>query len=182
MWPFLLPHLEQVPAAMLYCFDLPYNHPANQPAATARMVVLMCPNGDPGRVEAWEPPPGYGAVADYSPVAANPFLADIGLIDEVANFDGALPVNGMVRLTDITDGTSNTLLLVEAGGRPGIAWCSPVLPVDLRQVFGKDLHSNGSSACLADGSAHFLRDSIDIRILGRLATRAGGEPLGWGDY
>src|SRR5262249_22632539 len=51
LWAFLLPHVEQAPAADRYRFDLSYDHPDNQPAATTRIAVLVCPNLDPGRVE-----------------------------------------------------------------------------------------------------------------------------------
>jgi prepilin-type N-terminal cleavage/methylation domain-containing protein/prepilin-type processing-associated H-X9-DG protein len=183
LWAFLLPFLEQAPVAARYRFDLSYDHPANQPAATARIAVLTCPNLDPGRVEQWESP-RFGGVADYAPLLTNPFLADIGLIDPVANFEGPLPANHAVGLAEITDGASTTILLAEAGGRPGVAWCSPLLPVDLRQVFpGPDgPHPNGAPACMADGSVHFLSDSMDLRILGRLATRAGREVVNAGDF
>src|SRR5262249_17290045 len=102
----------------------------------------------------------------------------------VENFNGPLPANGTVRMTEITDGTSTTILLAEATGRPGVAWSSPLIPANLRHVFpgSGGPHRNGTPACMADGSVHFLSSSIDLRILGRLATRAGGEPVGVADF
>jgi prepilin-type processing-associated H-X9-DG protein len=183
LWAFVLPFLDQANVANLYRFDLPYDAPANQPAASARLVVLMCPNLDPGRLEEWDPS-GFGGVADYVPLDANPFLADLGLIDPVANFDGALPANETIRLTEITDGTSTTLLLAEATGRPGVAWSSPLIPAGLRQVFPGPggPHRNGTPVCMVDGSVRFLSDSVSVRVLGRLVTRAGGEVINGGDY
>jgi prepilin-type N-terminal cleavage/methylation domain-containing protein len=179
MWVFLLPHLEQAPVASRYHLDRSYDHPDNQPAATARLGVLMCPLADPTRVEEWDSG-RFGGVADYVPIEVNPFLADIGVIAPVACFESALPANRLVKLTDITDGTSNTILLAEATGRPAVAWCSPLAPAGLRQVFGgpSGFHRNGTPACLADGSVRFVRDSIDLRVLGALCTRAGGEVIG----
>src|SRR5205807_2447048 len=128
----------------------------NQPVVTTRLPVLECPNASPpNRTVSWET--GYGAVADYAPFEVSPFLADLGLIDPVSNFEGPMPVNGRVRLTDVTDGTSTTVLLAEASGRPGVAWSSPAVLLSLRQFFGESggLHRGGSHACMADGSVHF---------------------------
>jgi prepilin-type processing-associated H-X9-DG protein len=36
-------------------------------------------------------------------------------------------------------------------------------------------HPGGANAVFADGSVHFLRASLDMRMFARLATRAGGE-------
>jgi prepilin-type N-terminal cleavage/methylation domain-containing protein/prepilin-type processing-associated H-X9-DG protein len=43
-------------------------------------------------------------------------------------------------------------------------------------------HPSGANALLADGSVHFLSAGIDIRILARLITRAGGEVVSDSDY
>jgi prepilin-type N-terminal cleavage/methylation domain-containing protein/prepilin-type processing-associated H-X9-DG protein len=49
-----------------------------------------------------------------------------------------------------------------------------------RQIYS--FHSGGANFVFADGSVHFLKASIDIRILARLITRAGGEVVSGNDY
>src|SRR5262249_27286802 len=44
------------------------------------------------------------------------------------------------------------------------------------------LHPSGANAVFADGSVHFLKASIDIRVLAGLITRAGGEVVSADDY
>ena len=62
---------------------------------------------------------GQGACIDYGPVqGVGPALALKGLIDPPGDYRGALPVNAMTRVTDITDGTSCTLLVAEDAVRP----------------------------------------------------------------
>src|SRR5262249_19881299 len=43
-------------------------------------------------------------------------------------------------------------------------------------------HPGGANVLFADGSVRFLKQSIDIRIMARLITRAGGEVVSEGDY
>ncbi len=43
-------------------------------------------------------------------------------------------------------------------------------------------HPGGANALFADGSAHFLKAGMDIRVLARLVTRAGGEVVSSNDY
>ena len=49
-----------------------------------------------------------------------------------------------------------------------------------REVYS--FHPGGANAVFADGSVHFLQASIDVRILARLVTRAGGEGVSGSDF
>jgi prepilin-type processing-associated H-X9-DG protein len=49
-----------------------------------------------------------------------------------------------------------------------------------REVYS--FHPTGANAAFADGSMHFLKATIDIRVFARLVTRAGGEVVGDGDF
>jgi prepilin-type processing-associated H-X9-DG protein/prepilin-type N-terminal cleavage/methylation domain-containing protein len=222
-WPFLLPYLEQGALASRYRWDADFFDPANQPAVATPLKSLQCPAAEPDRVVDASHPGGafasggQGACTDYGPVAGvSPGLADLGLIDRVGNYDGALPVNVLTRLADLTDGTSNTLLVAEDAGRPqlwragrdvpgpfsrGGPWASSANPVAIagasadgtvitgpcamnctndRQPYG--FHPGGANFLFADGSVHFVRDGVSIRVLAALATKAGGETVAAGEW
>jgi prepilin-type N-terminal cleavage/methylation domain-containing protein/prepilin-type processing-associated H-X9-DG protein len=49
-----------------------------------------------------------------------------------------------------------------------------------REVYS--FHPGGANAVFADGSVHFLKASMDIRLFARLVTRAGGEVVSGSDY
>jgi prepilin-type processing-associated H-X9-DG protein len=124
MWPFLFAHLEQESLARAYRRDLNYQDPGNQPAAATRVFVLVCPaTPDTYRVEtatndeSW-PAGARGACTDYAPLDNNPILIDRGWIAPGTEIAGVLTLNGQVRVKDITDGTSTTLVVSEVAGRP----------------------------------------------------------------
>jgi prepilin-type N-terminal cleavage/methylation domain-containing protein/prepilin-type processing-associated H-X9-DG protein len=149
VFPFLLPHLEQQQLYEQYRWDVSYNAPANQPTVATHLRILQCPSGEPNRLVTEAEFPGTwsggrkGACSDYNGIRwMDSILADRGWIDPVGDYEGALTQNRMVRVTDITDGTSNTLLMAEAAGRPklwragrliagvysdGTAWAAPGL-------------------------------------------------------
>ena len=49
-----------------------------------------------------------------------------------------------------------------------------------REVYS--FHSSGANAGFADGSVHFLGASIDVQVLAKLITRAGGEVVSGSDF
>jgi prepilin-type N-terminal cleavage/methylation domain-containing protein/prepilin-type processing-associated H-X9-DG protein len=221
-FPFLLPYLEQEALARLYRWDRRAQGPENQPVATTQLKVLQCPSAQPDRwVTAVEDPGNYsyggkGACGDYGGVKEiDTRLVDMGLVDRAADYRGVLTENHLTRIAEITDGTSQTILVTEHAGRPTLwragrpvpgtyaiaaAWIAGTVTfgrgssydgttkpgpcaincTNDREVYS--FHAGGANAVFADGSVHFLKAGIDIRIFARLVTRAGGEVISDGDF
>jgi prepilin-type processing-associated H-X9-DG protein len=105
---------------------------------------------------------------------------------------GVFGYDRVTRIEDITDGTNQTMMLVEttrdhgpwtAGGPASVRGIDPAT----RPYIGRDrpfggYHPGGVNVAFADGSVRFLRESIDSGVFEALATVAGGEhpPTPWG--
>jgi hypothetical protein len=84
-----------------------------------------------------------------------------------------------IKIFEITDGTSNTILVVEAA--ESVPWTKPEdLPFDPDKPLPKlgGLYEGGFHAALCDGSVHFLSSKITPQTLRSAITRNGGEVLG----
>ena len=80
----------------------------------------------------------------------------------------------------ITDGTSNTIMVVEAGNAAAVTWTKPddfVPRADnpLQGLIGT--RPGGFLALLCDGSVRFISESIDKNTLKALFTAGGGEAV-----
>ncbi len=89
-------------------------------------------------------------------------------------------------IRDITDGTSNTLMVGDVSGDRG-SWArggkSTIRPLTVKPyIKGPDgfggAHVGGAHFVLADGSVRFISENIDAQVMEALTTIQGGEVLG----
>lgn len=89
-------------------------------------------------------------------------------------FNGERPT----RFADITDGTSNTIAIVEANAQNAVPWTKPSdVEVDSENPLanmGKH-RPGGFNVGFADGSVRFIAETIDPTLFWHLLTRSGGE-------
>jgi prepilin-type N-terminal cleavage/methylation domain-containing protein/prepilin-type processing-associated H-X9-DG protein len=117
--PFVLPYLEQDNLYRQYRFDKNWDNPNTNdqdPGGVnqAQLKVLLCPSAPAGRVGTR----GRG-VTDYDAINqithTNPFLTVVPASDP--HWVGVLGLNVSRRITDIQDGSSNTIMVAEDAGK-----------------------------------------------------------------
>jgi prepilin-type N-terminal cleavage/methylation domain-containing protein/prepilin-type processing-associated H-X9-DG protein len=113
-WAWLiLPDVEQGNLANLSNAALPVEDPSNRPIRTAPLKLYTCPSDRPTGLFTV-----YGQNnAPLADAATNSYAANFGvgvdIDEELDDFNGAFSRNSAIRLLDITDGTSNTILVGE---------------------------------------------------------------------
>jgi len=161
----ILPFMEEQALYNRYNFDEPWDSPGNLAVTNTAIPAYKCPSC----------PPSGGS---GSPTETNYMV----ITGAKTVFDGAKAAS----TRDITDGTSNTILVVEVAGT-GVNWAEPVdLDAGTMQFpnvgsgsTGPDSHhSGGFNAALCDGSMRFLSDTINPQTFDALITKAGAEQVG----
>jgi hypothetical protein len=154
----ILPYIEQDNLYKQFKLDEPWDGPNNK-----RLIPLM--------------PQVYAAPG--APPAGEPGRAHYKVfVGPGAGFDGS--PRGL-RLTDIRDGSSNTLMAVESGD--AVVWTKPDdMPFDQfdpQKPLPKltPIHPGIVNAVFFDGAVRSLSMTLDEKILRALITVAGGEAI-----
>jgi len=154
-----------------------WDHIANDAIAGTRLPLLECPEAIP--------PPGRPWPTQYIGIAG--VGTDAPLLPKGHPRAGVFGYDRRTAITDITDGTANTMMVAEsarvrdswlAGGPATVRGLDTAeLPYIVRGRQYGGLHSSGTYAAFVDGSVRFVRDTIDPRVLEAYSTIAGGEAL-----
>jgi prepilin-type N-terminal cleavage/methylation domain-containing protein/prepilin-type processing-associated H-X9-DG protein len=128
--PFLMPYFEEANLQRIYHMDRDYQDPANDGVAPhtgnaagpnqVEIKVLLCPSSPSNR-----PVTNHRGLTDYGATSQvsrpNPFVTAYGAAGKLPpsdpTWDGILGLNVRRRVSDVTDGTSNTMLLAEDAGQ-----------------------------------------------------------------
>lgn len=177
----ILPHCEQGALAGQYDRSQPWGDPANNLAvANTSLSLFRCPSSN----LKFEGDTDYGGMmgsilssASWAGSLGNGVLIEVGTSD-------ASPVS----ISGITDGTSQTICLVESTDRDpldGGRWISgfnlvshdsgAVSAFDGGEIFS--LHRTGAYVTFADGAVKYLRSSVESKVIGALCTRNLGETV-----
>lgn len=152
----ILPYIEEQYLYEEFHLDEPWDSPHNRPLADRMPAIYLNPGlENEGRTH-YQLPVGKGT----------PFEGDEGL-----------------RMSDIHDGASNTILVVEAD--EGVIWTKPddwaYDPSDPTNGVG-NLRRGRFIAGFADGSVRLLSSNEDLNVLRALFTHQGGERINYDDF
>ncbi len=117
---FILPNLEQQDLFNGYNFKVNWNNTKNQSVVSANLASFQCPSTpETPRVDTiLRSKPMCG---DYNATTGvSRKLALLGVEPPSGDLRGVMVIARATRLTEITDGSSNTVMVAEVAGRPGL--------------------------------------------------------------
>jgi hypothetical protein len=181
----ILPYLEEDALYQQFHLDEPWDSPHNKPLLASMPKVYAEPGKPPAEpyLTRYQVIDGKGAIFDsdpraglvpFDPRAGNP-LVERGLPGLNLRRAGTITRYP----AGITDGTSNTILIVEAGDP--VPWTKPAdLHWDPNGPLPKlgGTRTGGFNAALADGSVRFVQKSTSERTIRAAITANAGDVLG----
>ena len=129
--------------------------------------------------EPWDSPHNKQLIRLMPSTYANPNLPAGSVTNYLAviGADSVVSATG-VKMRQITDGTSNTAMLVEVNAERAVPWTKPVdhefIEKDLKAGLG-GLRPGSFQVGWADGSVRSLRLSVDPKYIQAMVTKSGRE-------
>lgn len=209
----ILPQMEQNNVYQLFNSSRPLTDPANAAFLRSQVSEYKCPS---------DPQPNFFKLnmeGTTTPIAELPIANYLGVfgpenLDDCENSPGNLPVmsdgtckgsgmfyhNSSVKMRDLTDGTSNTMMTGERKTKSDLDWFTswPGMIAEGEEAFQRvcgsadhvpnhpathfddfsSHHIGGAQFGLGDGSVRFISENIDGGVYRSLATIQGGETVG----
>ena len=177
--------------------------------ASVLLPIMTCPSDPQGGIKLFSGPTGpspntYDAghlfPSNYLGISGNQESTTWCPYQGVLNGNGVLFTSSRIRMRDIADGTSSTLMMGERGINEDLGWGWPICggtecehyistergltPADnppntpnLERRFWS-WHVGGTHVLLGDGGVRFLSTNMDHKTFLALSTRFGGEIVG----
>jgi prepilin-type processing-associated H-X9-DG protein len=152
----LLPFMGESALYQKFCLDEPWYSSRNKPLLSKMPAAFACPYNSERQ--------GYSEMSPYQVIVGPRTM-----------FTGR-PIG--VRLDEVTDGTSDTILVTETNDLA--PWTAPHdVAFTTASSFGtcESEHAGGFNTAMADGSVKFIKSTIDPGVFWSLMTRNGGEVI-----
>jgi prepilin-type N-terminal cleavage/methylation domain-containing protein len=195
----ILPQLEESPLYDSMNRGAPYTDPSNLSAGRTVLPLFLCPTSP--KTALWKKSadlpstsPNEYARTDYSAINGERNLRAPSANNSPER--GVMIYEKNIPITAITDGTSQTILVGESPEAIHAIWIgvrnvsdqsAPIntlatfAPQYVFFDFGQEInsyHDGGALALFADGSVHFLSQTMENWVLAALCSRSGDEILG----
>jgi prepilin-type N-terminal cleavage/methylation domain-containing protein/prepilin-type processing-associated H-X9-DG protein len=173
---YILGYIEEAGLSRQVDLSKAFDSPANAQASAVIVSCYLCPSD--GRTTF-----RYNgqAITDFGGL----YGQRINCPDNPPN--GCMLYDFPIRLIDITDGSSNTMMVSEdCHTSDGAQWINAEnifdvsCEINTAPSYENDIysgHPGGANGLFADASVHFLSGTIDLGTLAALVTRAGGETV-----
>ncbi len=158
----ILPYLDQEALYKEFKQDEPWDGPHNKELIAKMPAVYACPSAS-------------------SKLAASGKTTYVVPRGEKTIFPGAEGIS----IKAITDGTSNTIFVVDVPDDKAVVWTKPddwEIDRDFSPMDYLNHHGEGTPAGFADGSVRFFKSTIKLEVLRALFTRNGGEVINQDDF
>jgi prepilin-type processing-associated H-X9-DG protein len=188
---FLLPYIEQENVYSLFHFDKRFDAAENSDATHHVIAIFICPSTSQTGPDREGPVTAKhnrtGAPSPLDGMACTDYGGMYGWSSPAGSKLGVMIYDQAITMAAVRDGTSETIIVAEDTGRGwklDSEWANGqnifdgTGPINVSQnnEMWSD-HPGGVNAAFCDGSAHFLSQLLDVKVVEAMCTRDSGEVI-----